>query len=82
MLLTSKLNIPLKSSHRDESFGTKIITIGQCVNKLRIIKYILVLLIDHAATLDLACCNYGLQDFQVSFPWLFTAVANMLHAWC
>ena len=30
----SKLNIPLKSSHKDESFGTKIITLGQYVNQL------------------------------------------------
>ena len=34
ILLIQKLNIPLKSSCKDESFGTKIITLGQCGNEL------------------------------------------------
>ena len=34
MLFISKLNMPLQSSHKDESFGTKVITLGQCVNEL------------------------------------------------
>ena len=29
-----------------------------------------------SATLDLACCNYGFKDFQVSVSWLFKGVAN------
>ena len=34
VLLISKLIVPLQSSHKDESFGIKIITLGQCVNEL------------------------------------------------
>ena len=34
ILLISKLNIPFKSSHKDESFNNKIITLRQCVNQL------------------------------------------------
>ena len=32
--LVSKLHIPLKSSRKDKSFGTKIITLGQGVKEL------------------------------------------------
>ena len=31
ILLISSLNVPFKSSHKDESFGTKIITLGLCI---------------------------------------------------
>jgi len=34
ILLRAKLNIPFKLSHKDKSFGTKFITLGQCVNEL------------------------------------------------
>ena len=34
MLFISKRNMPLQSSHKDESLGTKVITLGQCVNEL------------------------------------------------
>ena len=34
MLFISKLNMSLQSSHKDEAFGTKGITLGQCVNEL------------------------------------------------
>ena len=34
MLFISKLNMSLQSSHKDESFGTKVIILGQCVNEL------------------------------------------------
>ena len=34
MLFISELNMSLQNSHNDESFGTKVITLGQCVNEL------------------------------------------------
>ena len=33
ILFRVKLNIPFKNSHKAKSFGTKIITLGQCVNE-------------------------------------------------
>ena len=35
----SKLNIPFLSSHKDKTFGAKIITIGQCINELSAIRF-------------------------------------------
>jgi len=34
-LFRTKLEIPLKSFREDKSFGTKIITLRQCVNQLK-----------------------------------------------
>ena len=34
ILLISNFNRPFKSSHNDESFGTKIITLGPCIEEL------------------------------------------------